>query len=298
MHKQYKFHLSMGSRCAVNVNLELNSGAALYSIQAIAMSFKRLQMHTTVSVECAALLAALSMVLPAQAESLEQVQTLLSTRQCSGCDLSNAGLVYADLHGANLQRANLSRANLSRANLQGADLRGAILIGASLSGANLTEAKLDGANLAAADLRYAALTNATFQGASLDNAQLQGAIGLMNDVGKPEDFYRWAVTDSEAKNYASAVTNFTHVLERQPNFAPAYLGRGMARLQTNDRLGAIADLKQADKLFTAQGDTKTAQSIQQSVKTLETPPAQPKSGNGFGLNLLSAFATLLQFFLP
>jgi uncharacterized protein YjbI with pentapeptide repeats len=262
------------------------------------MNLNPLQRRTTVLVKAAVLLTTLSMALPAQADNAEQVQTLLSTRQCARCELSNAGLVYADLRGANLQQANLSRANLSRANLQGADLRGAILTGASLAGANLTGANLDGANLAATDLRYATATNASFQGTSLDHAVLQGAIGLPTDVGTPEEFYRWAVMDSEQKNYTSAVTNFSHALERQPDFAPAYLGRGMARLQTNDRAGAIADLKQADKLFTAKGDIKTAQSIQQSVKTLETPPAQPKSGNGFGSNLLSAFATLLQLFLP
>ncbi|MBW4582512.1 MAG: pentapeptide repeat-containing protein [Tildeniella nuda ZEHNDER 1965/U140] len=238
------------------------------------------------------------MTMPAHADDLEQVQTLLATRQCSSCELSNAGLVYADLRGADLQRANLSRANLSRANLQGANLRGAILAGASLVGANLTGANLDGANLTATDLRYASVTNATFQGATLDHALLQGTIGLTNTVGNPEDFYRWAMVATEEKDYASAVANFTQVLARQPDFAQAYLGRGVARLQTNDRAGAIADLKQADKLFTAQGDTKTAQGIQQSIKALETPPNRPKSGNGFGTNLLSAFATLLQLFLP
>jgi len=261
------------------------------------MRFKRLQMRTAMLVEFS-VLTALSLAMPVWADNPEHTQKLLATRQCSGCELSNAGLVYADLRGADLSRANLSRANLSRANLQGADLRGATLVGASLSGANLTGAALDGANLTTADLRYAYMTNATFQGASLDNVMLQGAIGLPNAVGRPEDFYQWAMADGEQKNYASAVDNFSQALTRKPDFAPAYLGRGLARLQTNDRGGAISDLKQADKLFTAQGDTKTAQGIQQSIKTLETPPAQPKSGNGFGLNLLSAFATLLQLFLP
>lgn len=236
--------------------------------------------------------------MPAGAENLEQTQKLLATKQCSGCELSNAGLVYADLSGADLSGADLSRANLSRANLQGADLRGAILVGASLSGANLTAAKLDGANLNAVDLRHAYLTNATVAGANLDKALLQGAIGLPTAIGKPEDFYQWAIADSEQKNYASAVENFNQVLARQPDFAPAYLGRGIARLQTSDRVGAIADLKQADKLFTAQGDPKTAQGIQQSLKELETPPAQLKTGNGLGIKLISAFATLLQLFLP
>ncbi|XHX77686.1 MAG: pentapeptide repeat-containing protein [Stenomitos frigidus ULC029] len=239
-----------------------------------------------------------TVAVPAGAENLEHTQKLLATRQCSGCELSNAGLVYADLRGADLSRADLSHANLSRANLQGADLRGAILVGASLSGANLTEAKLDGANLNAVDLRRALMTNATIAGANLEQAMLQGAIDLPADIGKAEDFYQWAIADAERKDYASAVENFNQVLSRQPDFAQAYLGRGVARLQTNERVEAIADLKQADKLFTAKGDTKTAQGLQQSIKELETPPAKPKKGNGFGINLLSAFATLLQFFLP
>ncbi|HEY9882273.1 MAG TPA: pentapeptide repeat-containing protein [Thermosynechococcaceae cyanobacterium] len=260
------------------------------------MSFN-LPIKTAIPVGFTAFLTA-SMAVPAWAENLEHTQKLLATKQCSGCELRNAGLVYADLRGADLSQADLTRANLSQANLQGADLRGAILVGASLSGANLTEAKLDGANLNAVDLRHAYMTNATVAGANLEQAMLQGAIGLPAEIGKAEDFYKWAVAHGEQKNYAAAVENFNQALARQPDFAQAYLGRGLARLQTSDQTGAIADLKQADKLFTAKGDTKTAQGIQQSIKELETPPAKPKKGNGFGINLLSAFATLLQFFLP
>lgn len=244
------------------------------------------------------MLMALSLTMPAWADNPAQTQQLLSTRQCAGCDLSNAGLVYADLRGADLRQANLREANLSRANLEGADLRGAVLTGSSLSGANLIGAKLDGANLAAADLRYAYMANATLQGANLDHTQLRGAIGLSTSVGTPEEFYKWAMADTEQKNYAAAVENFNQTLARKADFAPAYLGRGLARLQVSDRVGAIADLKQADKLFTAQGDTKAALDIQKSIKALETPPEQPKAGNGFGINLLSALGTLLQLFLP
>ncbi len=237
-------------------------------------------------------------VVPARAENPEQTQKLLATRQCSGCELSDVGLVYADLSGADLRGTNLSGANLSRANLSGADLRGANLVGANLVGANLIGAKLDGANLSVTDLRHADVTNATLEGANLTNTLLQGTVGLAGAVGNPEDFYRWAVADSEQKNYASAVENFSQVLARQPGFAQAYLGRGMARLQTGDRKGAIDDLKRADQRFTAQGDLKTAQGIQQSIKTLETPEKPVKNRSGFGMNLLSAFATLLQLFLP
>ena len=95
------------------------------------------------------LLTALSLAIPALAANPEHTRQLLSTRQCEGCDLTNAGLVMANLAGANLRGANLSRANLSRANLADADLSGANLTGASLFGADLTGANLSGANLAA-----------------------------------------------------------------------------------------------------------------------------------------------------
>ena len=76
---------------------------------------------------------------------------------CPGCDLSMAGLVFADLNGANLY---------------GADLRSADLNGADLSGANLWNANLTGA-----DLRGADLSGADLRGANLDGANLNRAIG-------------------------------------------------------------------------------------------------------------------------
>ncbi len=60
------------------------------------------------------------------------LKRLLATRQCPGCDLSNA-----DLRGANLSYADLRGANLSYANLQGANLTGANLRGANLTGAKM-----------------------------------------------------------------------------------------------------------------------------------------------------------------
>lgn len=50
---------------------------------------------------------------------------LISTRQCRGCDLSNANLAEADLYGSDLSSADLSFANLTNAKLTGADLSGA-----------------------------------------------------------------------------------------------------------------------------------------------------------------------------
>jgi len=235
--------------------------------------------------------------LPVHAENIDHTRQLLSTRQCPRCELTRAGLVFVDLPGANLVQANLVQANLSRANLQGADLRGANLVGVSFNGANLVGARLDGANLSGADLRGAYLQGASFQGAIIDGAYLQGAIGLPTTVGKLEDFYAWAIEDERKRNYVSAIANFSRVIERKPDFAPAFIGRSAARLQGGDVKGAIADARQAETLFSAQGDEKNAEIATKLATALEKPPEErPKKGS-FGNFLVGLLGGALQLFL-
>ncbi len=81
-----------------------------------------------------------------QAQNPDDVQQLLSTRKCPGCDLQNAQLV-----GVNLNRADLTGANLS----------GAFLYGTTPHGAALKGAKFAGADLGGADLRDARDANLT-----------------------------------------------------------------------------------------------------------------------------------------
>lgn len=246
----------------------------------------------------ATFLALLNLAPIAQAENVDHTRQLLSTRQCPMCDLSRAGLVFADLSGANLIQANLMQANLSRANLQGADLRGANLMGVSFNGAILMGARLDGANLRGADLRGAYLYGASFAGAAVEGAYLQGAIGLPTDIGSVEDFYRWAMEDERQKNYVSAIQNFSRVIERKPDFAPAYIGRASARFQGGDLKGSIADSRKAEQLFASQGDQKNAEIANKLATALEKPPEdQPKRGGGFGNFLVGLLGGALQLFL-
>ena len=71
-----------------------------------------------------------------------QLNTLLSTKNCPQCDLSYANLSGANLSTANLSAANLRGANLSRANLSYADLNTADLTWAFLMSAKLKSADL------------------------------------------------------------------------------------------------------------------------------------------------------------
>lgn len=103
--------------------------------------------------------------LPASAYDRVQLDQLIETRQCSGCDLSGATFYNADLRDANLQGANLTGANLERAELNRANLENAELRDATLQDAILVDA-----NLSAADF-----SNATMQGANLKDANLEEA---------------------------------------------------------------------------------------------------------------------------
>lgn len=106
------------------------------------------------------------------------VNQLLTTRQCSGCNLAGVDLEKADLRGVDLSNANLVRADLEKANLSGANLSGANLSGADLEEANLSGANLRGANFTGADLEDAIFTGADVTGANFTGAKLKGAIGL------------------------------------------------------------------------------------------------------------------------
>ena len=69
------------------------------------------------------LLSPLVTIAPARTENPTDVEKLLSTGECSRCDLRGADLRAANLQGANLEGANLEGADLTDANLEGANLR-------------------------------------------------------------------------------------------------------------------------------------------------------------------------------
>jgi uncharacterized protein YjbI with pentapeptide repeats len=241
--------------------------------------------------------SSLSFVIPAQAEDLMDLRQLMSTKQCENCDLSNSGLVMANLRGANLRGANLSRVNLSRADLTGADLTGADLTGASLNGANLAGANLAGANLMGADLRDAYLMNTNLIGVDLNTVYLQGAMGIPNYAGTPEQFQRWAVEEANKGRYQVAVNYYNQALNLDPEYAPAYLGRGLLRYRIRDVKGAMQDAQIASQLFQDQENAQGYEASQNFIKGLEVvlnPESQGESG-GFGQFLTGLGSLLLRF---
>lgn len=235
----------------------------------------------------------------AQAANQEHIRQLLATKQCQNCDLSGAGLVMADLSGANLSGANLAGANLSRANLSGADLRGANLSGAGLAGVNLSEAKLSGANLAGADLRGTFLSNAQFTGAYLQGANFQGAVGIPLQIATPEEFYTLGVSEAQKGNHKQAIYYFEQAIAAKPEYAQAYLARGVARFQIFDRQGAAQDAQIAEKLFTSQNNAPGTQTAQAFIKELQTPYTEKVStGRPSFFDFVGSLGSLLLQFFP
>jgi uncharacterized protein YjbI with pentapeptide repeats len=239
----------------------------------------------------------LGIALPVQAENIDHVRQLLSTRQCANCELSSAGLVLAQLSGANLAGANLAGANLSQANLAGADLTNANLAGASLSGANLAGAKLTNANIQGADLTRSYLVGADLTGTQIETAAIHGAVGLPTSAGNAEMFYQMAMEAGKRRQYETAIANFNQALVRKPDSAPALIGRAMARLELGDQKGAIQDSEQAAALFDRQGDAANAKSAVALAQGLKNPPDQQRRGNNFGQSLINVVGGLLQMFL-
>ncbi|MCA1993528.1 MAG: pentapeptide repeat-containing protein [Coleofasciculus sp. S288] len=238
--------------------------------------------------------------LPAMAENLQHTQQLLSTRQCPQCNLTGAGLILANLEGANLSGADLSRANLSRANLTGADLSGANLTGASLNGANLAGANLSGANLNGTDLRDAYLVNTQLFGVNLNTAYVRGAIGIPEYAGTPEDFYAWGAVESQRGNYRAAIDFYNQALSLKPDYAPAFLGRALARFRLGDENGAIQDAERSSVLFTAQGNTRGYQASNTLIQGIEFEKNPPKveSRPSLGNAIVGIGSLLFQLLSP
>jgi uncharacterized protein YjbI with pentapeptide repeats len=240
---------------------------------------------------------------PVRAENLEDTQQLITTKTCQGCDLSGAGLVYANLSGAQINQSNLSQINLSRANLTGTDLSGSNLSGAVLFNANLTGANLSGADLSGADLRGARLSGVNLTGANLEGANFLGAVGLPSEVATNENLYSLGLAEAQRGNFRGAIENYNQAIGVDSTFANAYLARGIARIQLGDQAGALQDAKTAEQFYTAQSNDAGIQASTQfssGIEAMQAANAQQQRGaRGNFMNVLAAAASMLvKFAIP
>ncbi|MGF1591470.1 MAG: pentapeptide repeat-containing protein [Pleurocapsa sp.] len=249
------------------------------------------------------ILTTITVSVPTQAESLSDLNQLLSTNKCAQCDLTNAGLVQANLTGSDLVQANLAGANLSQANLAGANLQGANLTGTSLHGANLQGANLTGANLTGVDLRNAYVGNANLAEVDLDSAYLEGIKGLSVTAASAEQFHRWGVKETERGNYNGAIANYRKAIKLDPELAAAYLGLAIIQYDFDHRAEAKQNTKIAARLFKQQKHQlgyQTATNFQQKMTLIEQAEAnvaEQEGGMGHIGKFIGSFGSLLLQFL-
>ncbi len=209
----------------------------------------------------------------ARADSTDNLRRLLSQNTCEGCDLSQAGLVFANLEEAELSNADLQGANLSRATLSNADLRGANLAGAVLYGANLYNADLTGADLRGADLRGAYLGGVKFEGGNLQGAALQGAIAIPATLIDAKTYQTWAMNEAQSSRHEAAVTYYNQALQKEPKLATAYLGRSFSVSVLGQLDQAISDAEMAKTLFEAEGNQQGFDTAEQILITIDQAKA-------------------------
>ncbi|HEY9814269.1 MAG TPA: pentapeptide repeat-containing protein [Candidatus Obscuribacterales bacterium] len=238
---------------------------------------------------------------PARAEDLVHLQQLMNTRECSGCDLFNAGLVNSNLSGVDLSGADLRDANLNRANLRGANLQGANLRGAVLSYADLTDTDLRGADLTGADLREAYFTNSNMTGAILTNAFLVGAVNLPESVITADMLYSWGLTETQRGNYSGSIDYYNRVLAMDPNYTNAILARGISRYRLADMEGALTDAATAEQMYVAENNVAGQESaLQLSTMVALYEQASEReydAGQPNFLNFVSSLSTMVLRFL-
>lgn len=234
----------------------------------------------------------------ARAENLQHTQQLITTNDCSRCDLNRAGLVYANLIGANLSEASLIQANLSHANLSSANLQGAKLNGATLFGADLSGADLSNANLQGVDLRGANLTGANLENAVIEGTNFLGAVGLPTELATVDNYYRWGMEEAERENFRGAVNYYNLALSLEPDFAHAYLARSIARFRLGEQMGALEDAQYADQLYLEQNNERghlIASQFSQSILTAQELYEKRQRGGrsgGVGGNILNVLGGL------
>ena len=250
-----------------------------------------------------AVLTTVGLSFPTQAENLSHLNQLLGTKNCRKCDLSNAGLVMADLSGATLADTNLAQANLSQANLSGADLRGANLAGASLYGANLTGADLTGANLKGTDLRNTYLIDTNLTDVDLNTAYLEGAQGLLEYEGTPAQFHQWGLQEAQRGNYQAAIEHYHQAIKIDREFAHAYLALGLTQFHLDRRAKAKINGELAAKLFQEQNNHLGYQATQEFLQgvefanQVEERQGKNKKGSGSFGKFVSGLGSLIFNFL-
>ncbi len=187
----------------------------------------------------------------AQADPAKDLQKLLTTNSCEGCDLSGVSLVGIDLSGAQLQGAKLNAANFSGADLSDANLTKVSAVGTSFVGANLqktvlVKASLIYANLAKVQLNEAILQGTDLQGANLVGADLNGAKITESDfvganLAEVKRSQPWLTSDKNRfqGNVGVSLNQSVQPIVGSPTSPPITAPGDTGSVQTNTQTGTV-----------------------------------------------------------
>jgi len=164
---------------------------------------------------------------------------------------------------------------------------------------NLSEAKLSGTNLTNTNLKNTYLMNAELKGANITGTNFQGAVGIPSQIAKSEDFYAWGVAAAEKGNLKPAIDYFSQAIALKPDYAGAYLARGVASYQSLDRKSALEDAQKAVELFEKAENTEGLQTATAFVTELKTPYSETvRAGKPSFMDFVGSLGSVLLQFLP
>ena len=185
----------------------------------------------------------------------DNLEKLVKTKSCKGCDLSGLSLTRLDLTDADLEGADLSLAKLSLTNLTRANLRNTNLRGAVFGGTDLSDADLRGA-----DLRGTSLDSSYHQGAQFDGQFI--AAKSQGDVGETEVEKEVFIADP-VKPKASPETRVANVGERRDSVEPPSSTASIARPEA-----------MSEKLQKVEKDRQTSASLSPAPLVKKVTPVQ------------------------
>ena len=81
-------------------------------------------------------------------------------------------------------------------------------------------------------------------------------------------YYNRGLAKYESGDKAGAIADYTQAITINPQYAIAYYSRGLAKYESGDKAGAIKDLETAKQLFQQQGNTQNAQEVQKILNKL------------------------------